>query len=166
MTVPGKALLNVGVIGVGRMGSVHARHLANAITGARLSAIADLKPEVREAFTRELDLDPSRVFEGGGLWSSWAYQAPSGGAQRKAERRSDSWRRAWLIGSGPAADADAFELPQAFRSGQPGESDIRPGAGHLDALRKPLTLPGVSSRPCAAAMSSRPTNSSGLRARV
>jgi inositol 2-dehydrogenase len=63
VTVPGKALLNVGVIGVGRMGSVHARHLANAITGARLSAIADLKPEVREAFTRELDLDPSRVFE-------------------------------------------------------------------------------------------------------
>ncbi len=63
MTVQGKALLDVGVIGVGRMGSVHARHLANAIKGARLSAIADLKPEVREAFTRELDLDPARVFE-------------------------------------------------------------------------------------------------------
>jgi inositol 2-dehydrogenase len=63
VTVQGKALLNVGVIGVGRMGSVHARHLANAIKGARVSAIADLKPEVRESFTRELDLDPARVFE-------------------------------------------------------------------------------------------------------
>ena len=56
-------MLNVGVIGAGRMGSFHALHLSNRIAGARLFALADQKPEVREALGRDLDIDPSRVFE-------------------------------------------------------------------------------------------------------
>lgn len=63
MTVQGKALLNVGVVGLGRMGSVHARHLHHAITGARIYAICDLKPEVRSNFQSEFGLDSSKVFE-------------------------------------------------------------------------------------------------------
>ncbi len=56
-------MLNVGVIGAGRMGSFHALHLSNRIAGARLFALADQKPEVREALGRDLHIDPSRVFE-------------------------------------------------------------------------------------------------------
>jgi len=61
--VQGKALLNVGVVGAGRMGSFHAHHVASRISGARLYALSDAKPEVREAMAREHNLDPSRVFE-------------------------------------------------------------------------------------------------------
>jgi scyllo-inositol 2-dehydrogenase (NAD+) len=47
-------ILNVGVIGLGRMGSVYARNLAQRVPNARLAAIADLKAPLREQFAREL----------------------------------------------------------------------------------------------------------------
>ena len=47
-------LLNVGVIGLGRMGSVYARNLAHRVPGARLAAIADHKAELRDRFAAEL----------------------------------------------------------------------------------------------------------------
>jgi scyllo-inositol 2-dehydrogenase (NAD+) len=46
-------LLNVGVIGLGRMGSVYARNLAHRVPHARLAAIADHKPELRQRFAAE-----------------------------------------------------------------------------------------------------------------
>jgi inositol 2-dehydrogenase len=46
--------LNVGVIGLGRMGSVYARNLAQRVTNARLVAVADQKAELREQFAGEL----------------------------------------------------------------------------------------------------------------
>jgi scyllo-inositol 2-dehydrogenase (NAD+) len=46
--------LNVGVIGLGRMGSVYARNLAQRVTDARLVAVADHKAELREQFAAEL----------------------------------------------------------------------------------------------------------------
>ena len=46
-------LLNVGVVGLGRMGSVYARNLAQRVPNARLVAVADQKTELREAFGRE-----------------------------------------------------------------------------------------------------------------
>ena len=61
--VHGKALLNVGVAGAGRMGSFHALHLAKRIEGARLFALADEKPEVRAKLGEELNIDPSRLYE-------------------------------------------------------------------------------------------------------
>lgn len=47
-------VLNVGVIGLGRMGSVYARNLAHRVPHARLAAIADHKAELRERFAAEL----------------------------------------------------------------------------------------------------------------
>lgn len=47
-------LLNVGVIGLGRMGSVYARNLAQRVSHARLVAVADRKPDLREQFAAEL----------------------------------------------------------------------------------------------------------------
>jgi predicted dehydrogenase len=47
-------LLNVGVIGLGRLGSVYARNLAQRVPDARLVAVADQKAELREQFAREL----------------------------------------------------------------------------------------------------------------
>ncbi len=49
------SLLNVGVIGLGRMGSVYARNLAQRVPNARLVAVADQKAELREQFARELE---------------------------------------------------------------------------------------------------------------
>ena len=48
------ALLNVGVIGLGRLGSVYARNLAQRVPNARLVAVADQKAELREQFGKEL----------------------------------------------------------------------------------------------------------------
>lgn len=47
-------LLNVGVGGLGRLGSVYARNLAQRVPNARLVAIADQKAELRERFSAEL----------------------------------------------------------------------------------------------------------------
>ncbi|MGA1995278.1 MAG: Gfo/Idh/MocA family oxidoreductase [Bryobacteraceae bacterium] len=49
------SVLKVGVIGLGRLGSVYARNLAQRVPNARLVAVADRKPELREQFGRELD---------------------------------------------------------------------------------------------------------------
>jgi len=50
--MPGQ--LNVGVVGLGRLGSVYARNLAQRVPNARLVAVADRKPELREQFAAEL----------------------------------------------------------------------------------------------------------------
>lgn len=47
-------LLNVGVVGLGRMGSVYARNLAQRVPNARLVAVADQQAGLREQFGREL----------------------------------------------------------------------------------------------------------------
>jgi scyllo-inositol 2-dehydrogenase (NAD+) len=49
------SLLNVGVIGLGRLGSVYARNLAQRVPNAHLVAVADQKAELREQFAGELD---------------------------------------------------------------------------------------------------------------
>lgn len=41
--------INVGMIGLGRLGALYAEYLANRIRGARLAAIADLKPGAASA---------------------------------------------------------------------------------------------------------------------
>jgi len=46
--------LNVGVIGLGRMGSLYARNLAQRVPHARLVAVADQKADLREQFAGEL----------------------------------------------------------------------------------------------------------------
>jgi inositol 2-dehydrogenase len=48
--------LNVGVIGLGRMGHVYATNLANRVPNARLVAVADQKAELAESFAREFDI--------------------------------------------------------------------------------------------------------------
>lgn len=45
--------LNVGVIGLGRLGRVYARDLAQRVPRARLVAVADLQTELAAAFARE-----------------------------------------------------------------------------------------------------------------
>jgi inositol 2-dehydrogenase len=45
--------LNLGVIGLGRMGRVYAASLAQRVPKARLVAVADLKPGLAESFARE-----------------------------------------------------------------------------------------------------------------
>jgi scyllo-inositol 2-dehydrogenase (NAD+) len=47
------SLLNVGVVGLGRMGSVYARNLAQRVPHARLAAVADQKVNLREQFAAE-----------------------------------------------------------------------------------------------------------------
>jgi scyllo-inositol 2-dehydrogenase (NAD+) len=49
------SLLNVGVIGLGRMGSVYARNLAQRVPHARLAAVADHKSDLREQFAAEFE---------------------------------------------------------------------------------------------------------------
>jgi scyllo-inositol 2-dehydrogenase (NAD+) len=46
--------LNVGLIGLGRMGSVYARNLAQRVPNARLTAVADHKADLRGHFAAEL----------------------------------------------------------------------------------------------------------------
>lgn len=46
--------LRVGVVGIGRMGAIHARHLAGSVAGAKLAAVADVDRERLEAFAAEL----------------------------------------------------------------------------------------------------------------
>ena len=42
--------LNVGVIGLGRLGRVYAADLAHRVPEARLVAVADVQPELAESF--------------------------------------------------------------------------------------------------------------------
>ena len=48
------APLGVGVIGVGRIGSTHARLLAGEVPGARVAAVNDTRPEAARALSAEL----------------------------------------------------------------------------------------------------------------
>ncbi len=52
--MPGR--LNVGVIGVGRMGRVYAANLAQRVPHARLVAVADQKPGLAASFAREFGI--------------------------------------------------------------------------------------------------------------
>jgi scyllo-inositol 2-dehydrogenase (NAD+) len=44
------AKINLGVIGLGRMGQVYALHAAHQIEAAKLAAVADARPDARDAF--------------------------------------------------------------------------------------------------------------------
>ncbi|HVU32697.1 MAG TPA: Gfo/Idh/MocA family oxidoreductase [Opitutaceae bacterium] len=48
-----KKPLNVGVIGVGRLGGQYARYFATRIAGARLHAISDVRPETAQTIAEE-----------------------------------------------------------------------------------------------------------------
>jgi inositol 2-dehydrogenase len=48
--------LNVGVIGLGRLGSIYARHLAQRVPNANLIAVSDIKEPVAKAFTKEYNV--------------------------------------------------------------------------------------------------------------
>jgi scyllo-inositol 2-dehydrogenase (NAD+) len=50
---PMKSPLNVGVVGLGRLGSLYARHFATRIPGARLHAVTDVRPDVCRTFAAE-----------------------------------------------------------------------------------------------------------------
>jgi inositol 2-dehydrogenase len=46
-------ILNIGVLGLGRLGSQYARYFQTRIPGARLHAVSDLRPEVTQAVAAE-----------------------------------------------------------------------------------------------------------------
>lgn len=46
--------LNIGVLGLGRMGQVYATHVAHRIEGARLVAVADPRKELTDDFSRKI----------------------------------------------------------------------------------------------------------------
>src|SRR5262245_49856416 len=48
-----KRQLNVGVIGVGRLGSLYGRYFLGRIAGARLAAIADINGQLAESFAEQ-----------------------------------------------------------------------------------------------------------------
>ena len=48
--------VNVGLIGLGRLGRVYARDLAARVTGVRLAALADTNPKLAEETANELDV--------------------------------------------------------------------------------------------------------------
>ena len=48
-----KKILNIGVIGLGRLGSQYARYVSTRLSGARLHAVADMRPEVAKAVGEE-----------------------------------------------------------------------------------------------------------------
>jgi inositol 2-dehydrogenase len=48
--------LNVGVIGLGRLGKVYAEHLALRVPNANLLAVADMQTSLAESFAKEYDL--------------------------------------------------------------------------------------------------------------
>ena len=64
--------LNVGLIGLGRLGRVYARDLAARVTGVRLAALADTNAKLAEETARELDVpkwysDPLAMLDDPGL---------------------------------------------------------------------------------------------------
>ncbi len=48
------ASIGIGVIGLGRMGSVYASHIAHQVEGAKLVAVSDSRPEASEKFTSQI----------------------------------------------------------------------------------------------------------------
>jgi scyllo-inositol 2-dehydrogenase (NAD+) len=48
--------LNVGLIGLGRLGRVYAHDLAGRVAGVRLAALADINAKLAEETARELDV--------------------------------------------------------------------------------------------------------------
>jgi len=59
MTTKGRARLNVGLIGVGRLGRVYARDLATRIPSTRLTAVADVAEDLAAEVAREFDVPRS-----------------------------------------------------------------------------------------------------------
>ena len=64
--------LNVGLIGLGRLGRVYARDLAARVTGVRLAALADTNAKLAEETARELDVprwypDPIAMLDDPGI---------------------------------------------------------------------------------------------------
>ena len=64
--------LNIGLIGLGRLGRVYARDLSMRVAGARLAAVADTNAEVAEEVAREFDVprwfaDPEEIVNSPGL---------------------------------------------------------------------------------------------------
>lgn len=57
------AKLNIGLIGVGRIGQRHARIIATQVEGAQLYAVAEPHPATREAFVAGFNPAPQHVFE-------------------------------------------------------------------------------------------------------
>jgi inositol 2-dehydrogenase len=51
-----KSRLNVGVVGLGRMGRIYAINLAQRVPEARLVAVADIQAEVAKSFAEEYDV--------------------------------------------------------------------------------------------------------------
>ena len=48
--------VNVGLIGIGRLGRVYARDLATRVAGVRFAAVADTNATLAEETARELDV--------------------------------------------------------------------------------------------------------------
>src|ERR1700721_2226694 len=64
--------LNVGLIGLGRLGRVYARDLAARVSGVHLAALADSNAKLAEETARELDVprwysDPLAMLEDPGV---------------------------------------------------------------------------------------------------
>src|SRR5258707_12007987 len=64
--------LNVGLIGLGRLGRVYARDLATGVLGVRLAAVADTNAKLAEETARELDVqrwysDPLAMLDDSGI---------------------------------------------------------------------------------------------------
>jgi myo-inositol 2-dehydrogenase / D-chiro-inositol 1-dehydrogenase len=56
--------LNVGVIGAGRIGRMHAELLASRVQGAALAAVQDVRPEAASALAEELGVSaPPRSYD-------------------------------------------------------------------------------------------------------
>lgn len=51
-----KTKLNVGVIGLGRLGTVYAKHLAYRVPNANLVAVADMQDSLAETFAKEYNI--------------------------------------------------------------------------------------------------------------
>ncbi len=55
--------LKLGVIGVGRIGRLHARNLAQRVEEAALVALADVQLDAAQRLAQELDVPPERVYD-------------------------------------------------------------------------------------------------------
>ena len=53
-TLRGKSKINVGLVGLGRMGLAYGRYLSGRVPGVTLTAISDLRPDAVEAARLEL----------------------------------------------------------------------------------------------------------------
>ena len=53
LSYPMNTPLNVGVVGLGRLGSLYARHFATRLPGARLHSVTDVRSDVGQAIARD-----------------------------------------------------------------------------------------------------------------